>query len=69
MKVFVQELKRTLHKDINKKMCETLAFFMYEKWWQEQEEKYKTKVCASISPSMQKNWQMPCRLSDSKTAV
>lgn len=44
MKVLVRDLKSTLHKDITKKMCETFAFYMYEKWWQEQEEKYKAKV-------------------------
>ncbi len=44
MDAFVQDLKLTLQKDINKKMCETFAFYMYDKWWQEQEEKYKLKV-------------------------
>lgn len=42
--VFVNDLKRTLQKDIKKKMCETFAFYMYDKWWQEQEEKYKARV-------------------------
>eukprot|EP00095_Tigriopus_kingsejongensis_P000095 maker-scaffold1877_size25834-snap-gene-0.7 protein:Tk00095 transcript:maker-scaffold1877_size25834-snap-gene-0.7-mRNA-1 annotation:"hypothetical protein AND_009677" len=39
----VKDLKRTLRKDMNKRMCETFAFFLFEKWWQEQEEKYKTR--------------------------
>ena len=25
-------------------MCETLAFYHFDKWWQEQELKYKQKV-------------------------
>ena len=25
-------------------MCETLGFYLFEKWWQEQETKYKEKV-------------------------
>ncbi len=44
LRVFVEDLKNILHKDITKKMCETFAFYMFEKWWQEQEEKYKAKV-------------------------
>ena len=40
----MDELKNTLHKDINKKICETFAFYLYDKWWAEQEEKYKAKV-------------------------
>ncbi|TRY70386.1 hypothetical protein TCAL_08908 [Tigriopus californicus] len=39
----VKDLKRTLRKDINKRMCETIAFFLFDKWWQEQEEKYKNR--------------------------
>ena len=42
--MFVKELKRALTKDMNKKMCETFAFYLYDKWWQEQELKYKEKV-------------------------
>jgi hypothetical protein len=38
------DLKQTLSKDINKRICETYAFYLYDKWWQEQEEKYKSKV-------------------------
>merc|ERR1712223_2259685 len=29
--------------DIRKRMCETLGFHLFEKWWQEQEIKYKEK--------------------------
>ena len=38
------DLKQILSKDINKRICETYAFYLYDKWWQEQEEKYKSKV-------------------------
>ena len=38
------DLKQTLSKDIRKRICETYAFYLYDKWWQEQEEKYKSKV-------------------------
>ena len=40
----VQDLTRILTKDIKKRMCETLAFYHFDKWWQEQELKYKQKV-------------------------
>ena len=40
----VQDLTQTLTKDIKKRMCETLGFYLFEKWWQEQETKYKEKV-------------------------
>jgi len=42
---FVEDLKGILCKDIKKRMCETFAFIIYDKWWQEQEDKYKAKVC------------------------
>ena len=38
------DLKQTLSIDIRKRICETYAFYLYDKWWQEQEEKYKSKV-------------------------
>ena len=40
----VQDLTQTLAKDIRKRMCETLGFHLFEKWWQDQEIKYKEKV-------------------------
>merc|ERR1712083_48743 len=39
----VQDLTQTLTKDIKKRMCETLGFYLFERWWQEQETKYKEK--------------------------
>ena len=42
--VFVKELKRALIKDIQKRMCESYAFYLYEQWWTEQDKKYKDKV-------------------------
>merc|ERR1719510_779234 len=39
----VQDLTRILTKDIKKRMCETLAFYHFDKWWMEQETKYKEK--------------------------
>jgi uncharacterized membrane protein len=41
---FVKELKRALVKDIQKKMIETYAFYLFENWWTEQDKKYKDKV-------------------------
>ena len=38
------DLKQTLSKDITKLICEKYVFYLYDKWWQEQEEKYKEKV-------------------------
>ena len=29
---------------MNKRMCETFAFYHYDKWWQDQEEKFKQKT-------------------------
>ena len=46
----VQDLTQTLTKDIKKRMCETLGFYLFEKWWQEQETKYKEKVHIIIFP-------------------
>ena len=34
-------MRKTLCKDINKKIGETFAFYLYEQWWAENEEKYK----------------------------
>merc|ERR1712223_1457078 len=50
----VQDLTRTLTKDIKKRMCETLAFYHFDKWWQEQELKYKQKH-SNIVPSSSKS--------------
>ncbi len=36
----MEDLKRVLHKDINKRMCETYAFLMFDRWWEEQKEKH-----------------------------
>ena len=44
VRVVVQDLTQTLTKDINKRMCETLGFYLLDKWWAEQEQKYKEKV-------------------------
>lgn len=52
MAAFVKELKRTLRKDITKRMCETYAFYLYDKWWSEQEEKYKSKVIQLIKSKL-----------------
>ena len=43
-KRFVNELKAQLAADITKRMCETLAFYLYDEWWQDQEVKYKERV-------------------------
>ena len=40
----MKDLKRTLRKDITKRICETFAFLLFEKWWAEEEVKYKSKV-------------------------
>ena len=45
----VQDLTRILTKDIKKRMCETVAFYHLDKWWMEQETKYKEKVKFAIS--------------------
>ena len=37
------ELKQILKKDINKRICETYAFLLFDNWWTEQEVKYKEK--------------------------
>lgn len=37
------ELKLILKKDINKRVCETYAFLLFDNWWTEQETKYKEK--------------------------
>jgi uncharacterized membrane protein len=44
VRCFVSELKRALIKDIQKKMVETYAFYLYEQWWTEQDKKYKDRV-------------------------
>merc|ERR1719266_609341 len=37
------ELKQILKKDINKRVCETYAFLLFDNWWTEQETRYKEK--------------------------
>ena len=39
----VEELTATLRKDVSKKMCEHLAFHLFDQWWTEQEAKFKQK--------------------------
>lgn len=41
IKIVERELKSILKKDINKKLCESYAFLLFDKWWSEQETKYK----------------------------
>ena len=38
-----EDLKRTLCKDVKKKIGETFAFYLYDQWWAEKEEKYKAE--------------------------
>ena len=37
------ELKQILKKDINKRVCETYAFLLFDNWWTEQETRFKEK--------------------------
>jgi len=39
-----KELKQILKKDINKRICETYAFLLYDNWWSEQEMRHKEKM-------------------------
>ena len=39
-----KELKQILKRDINKRICETYAFLLYDNWWSEQEVRHKEKV-------------------------
>ena len=36
IKVVENELKSILKKDINKKLCESYAYLLFDKWWSEQ---------------------------------
>ena len=48
---FVKDLKRTLRKDMSKRMCETLAFLLFDNWWKDQEDFYRAKVRKSLNYS------------------
>ena len=37
VKIVEAELKQILRKDINKRVCETYAFVLYDNWWQGEE--------------------------------
>jgi hypothetical protein len=39
-----KELKQILKRDINKRICETYAFLLYDNWWSEQEVRHKDKM-------------------------
>ena len=43
MEAVVEDLKMALIKDVKKKIGETFAFYLYDQWWAEKEEKYKTE--------------------------
>ena len=60
----VQDLTQTLTKDITKRMCETLGFYLLDKWWAEQEQKYKEKH--SNVPSMKSSSTSSSKPSESK---
>ena len=36
IKIVQTELKAILKKDINKKLCESYAYLLFDKWWSEQ---------------------------------
>jgi hypothetical protein len=44
VKIVEKELKQILKKDINKRVCETYAFVLYDHWWQEEEQKHKERL-------------------------
>jgi len=48
IKVVENELKSILKKDINKKLCESYAYLLFDKWWSEQETKYKLEQEAEL---------------------
>ena len=39
-----KELKQILKRDINKRICETYAFLLYDNWWSEQDVRHKEKM-------------------------
>uniref|UniRef100_A0A7R8CI32 [histone H3]-lysine(4) N-trimethyltransferase n=1 Tax=Lepeophtheirus salmonis TaxID=72036 RepID=A0A7R8CI32_LEPSM len=41
--VFVRDLKRTIRRDMSKKIGETFAFNLYDEWWQSKENELKNK--------------------------
>ena len=43
LKIVETELKQILKKDINKRICETYAFLLFDNWWTEQEGRYKER--------------------------
>ena len=44
VKIVEAELKQILKKDINKRVCETYAFVLYDNWWMGEEQKHKEKL-------------------------
>ena len=44
VKIVEAELKQILKRDINKRVCETYAFVLYDNWWMGEEAKHKEKL-------------------------
>ena len=42
--VVIEELKKILKRDFNKRMIEATAFKAFETWWDEQERSFKVKL-------------------------
>jgi hypothetical protein len=43
-KLVEKELKGILQKDINKKLCESYAFLLFDKWWADKVQQFSTIV-------------------------
>jgi hypothetical protein len=44
-KLVEKELKGILQKDINKKLCESYAFLLFDKWWADKVQQFSGSTC------------------------
>jgi hypothetical protein len=48
-KLVEKELKGILQKDINKKLCESYAFLLFDKWWADKVQQFSAIVLLRIN--------------------
>jgi hypothetical protein len=54
-KLVEKELKGILQKDINKKLCESYAFLLFDKWWADKVQPFSATCLLQINSREQIN--------------
>jgi hypothetical protein len=58
-KLVEKELKGILQKDINKKLCESYAFLLFDKWWADKVQQFSAIVLLQINREVREEINVP----------